>query len=122
MPDINISGGGRSTLVYASFLKYALAHAAPTPAEQLETLEHIASLPFGDITTGAIAAIEPCSHAVAQMIMDALDLPPAQPHHKISAGWALLASEPTWSRLTALCPSLNTAANLCGWVRTEAAT
>jgi hypothetical protein len=118
---MNISSGSRGILIHAAYLKYILATLKLSDAERLETLEQLASLHFSDVTAEAIATVEPCSHEVARMIGDALDMPPAQPNHKISAGWALLARNPTWSRLVALNPSLGRAMELCRWVRTEAA-
>jgi hypothetical protein len=107
-----ISTGSRGTLLTAMFVKYSLAHTSMTPAEQLEALEALGRLPHDDVTADAIAAVEPCSHDVAVMVMSAMDLAPAG-SQKISAGWKVLESEPVWSKLTELNPSLLVAASLC---------
>ena len=91
------------------------------PAERSETLEQLAGLPFAGVTAAAIAAIEPCSHDVARMIGDAFDLPPVKPPYKLSAGWRVLETEPVWSKLVDLNPSLQLAMNLCGHSRLAAA-
>jgi hypothetical protein len=113
--------GQRGILITAMFLKYRLASTKMTRAEQLETLEGLDGLPYGDVTSEAIAEIEPCSHEVARMIMEALDLPPAQPWHKLSAGWKLLETEPVWSKLVELNPSLERAQKLFSYSSRKAA-
>jgi hypothetical protein len=104
--------GQRGILVHAMYLKYALANVAMPRDERLKTLEQLGRLPFADVTAAAIAVIEPCSHDVARMIGDAMDLPP-KPPSTISQGWTVLETEPVWSKLVAFNPSLETAMNLC---------
>ena len=113
--------GQRGILIVAMFLKWRLARTEMTREEQLETLEALDGLPFADVTPQVLAEVQACNTEVANMVMTATDLPPAQPWQATSAGWKLLATEPVWSKLVELNPSLERAEKLSRYCSREAA-
>jgi hypothetical protein len=96
-----------------------------SPEEQLETLEAIngyATRTEFPIPSAVAKAIKPCTRATARMMCQALDLPPRHPWQRLSQGYTILTTEPAWSSLLELNPSLQQAIDVwCGPVVKKAA-
>lgn len=106
------------TLIAAMYTKYCISLPGMPNEDRLAMLEDLANMSSNPVqnhvTAEAIAVIEPCSHEVAQMIGEAMDLPPRHPWEKFSGGYFVLTEKPVWLKLIELNPSLRTAMNLCG--------
>jgi hypothetical protein len=104
--------GIRFNFLAVAFHKYMLEHVAMPPQERLDVLEALDSYASGDyaFSKRVMAVIKPLTAETVKMMSHALDLPPK--HRRESDGYRVLTTEPAWSHLIEVNPSLENAIDL----------